>query len=123
MTAPVSAWLVRTRIAARAAGISCSARSIRSKYLETGMKASFTLTSPRDELSSCCSTGSGRREANTSPGRRSTGIRLTVAAAAPVTMLVAPGPIDVVQAMVARRLRIFANPAAVCTIACSLRDW
>jgi hypothetical protein len=48
---------------------------------------------------------------------------LIVAAAAPVSMLVAPGPIEVVHASVARRLRIFAKPAAVCTIACSFRAW
>jgi hypothetical protein len=35
-------------------------------------------------------------------------MRLTVASAAPVTMLVAPGPMDVVQAKVASRSRIFA---------------
>ena len=106
-----------------AAGTSCSGRWMRSKYLDTGTNTSLTLTSPRDGVSSCCSTGSGRRDAKTSPGRSSTGIRFTVAAAAPVIMLVAPGPMDVVQASVARRLRIFANPAAVCTIACSFRAW
>ncbi len=35
-------------------------------------------------------------------------MRLIVARAAPVTMFVAPGPIDVVHANVARRSRIFA---------------
>ncbi len=35
-----------------------------------------------------------------SPGSKSTGSRLMVASAAPVTMLVAPGPMDVVQANV-----------------------
>ena len=35
-----------------------------------------------------------------------------VAAAAPVTMLVAPGPIELVHASVASRFAIFANPAA-----------
>ena len=117
MTAPVSAWLVSTRIAESAAGTSCSGRWIRSKYLETGMNASLTLASPRDGVSSCCRTGSGLRDAKTSPGRSRTGTRFTVAAAAPVTMLVAPGPIDVVHASAARRLRILANPAAVCTMA------
>ena len=96
---------------------------MRSQYRLTGMKTSFTLTSPRHGTSSCCSTGSGRRDANTSPGSSNTGSRLMVAAAAPVTMLVAPGPIEVVQARVASRLRIRANPAAMCTIACSLRAW
>ncbi len=61
--------------------------------------------------------------ANTSEGNSSTGSRFTVARAAPVTMLVAPGPTEVVQASVASRLRILANPTAACTIACSLRPW
>ena len=43
-----------------------------------------------------------------SPGSSSTGRRLTVAVAAPVTMLVAPGPIEEVQAKVASRLRCLA---------------
>jgi hypothetical protein len=56
-----------------------------------------------------------------SPGSRSTGSRLMVASAAPVTMLVAPGPIDEVQASVARRLRARAKAAAAWTMPCSLR--
>ena len=56
-----------------------------------------------------------------SPGSSSTGTRLIVAPAAPVIMFVAPGPIELVQASVRRRLCIFAYAAAVCTIACSLR--
>jgi hypothetical protein len=43
------------------------------------------------------------RVANTSPGSSSTGRRLMVASAAPVTMFVAPGPIDDVQASVESR--------------------
>ena len=35
--------------------------------------------------------------------------------------VVAPGPIEVVQAKVCSRFFIFAKAAAVCTIACSLR--
>ena len=58
---------------------------------------------PSPKSSTCCSTGSGRRLANTSPGSSSTGSRLTCATAAAVTMLVAPGPIDVVQAIMRRR--------------------
>jgi hypothetical protein len=46
------------------------------------------------------------RVANTSDGSSSTGIRLVVASAAPVTMFVEPGPIDAVHAMAWRRLRI-----------------
>ena len=64
------------------------------------------MTSGPPGVSSCCSTGGATLEANTSPGSSSTGRRLTVAVAAPVTRLVAPGPIEVVQAKVARRLRM-----------------
>ena len=46
-----------------------------------------------------------------------------VARAAPVTMLVAPGPIEEVHAHAESRFRIRANPTAVCTMACSLRAW
>jgi hypothetical protein len=56
-----------------------------------------------------------------SPGSSSTGSRLMVATAAPVSMLVAPGPMELVHASVRRRLAIFANPTAAWTIACSLR--
>ena len=44
-----------------------------------------------------------------------------VASAAPVTMLVEPGPIEAVQARVCSRLRIRAKPTAACTMPCSLR--
>jgi len=43
------------------------------------------------------------RVAKVSPGSSSTGIRLIVASAAPVTMLVAPGPIDEVHAKACSR--------------------
>ena len=56
--------------------------------------------------SSSCSTGLATRVANTSPGSNSTGSRLTVASAAPVTMFVAPGPIDDVHASVDSRFRV-----------------
>ena len=39
-------------------------------------------------------------------GSSSTGMRLTVASAAPVSMLLDPGPIEAVQAMVCSRLRV-----------------
>jgi len=45
-----------------------------------------------------------------------------VAAAAPVSMLVAPGPMEVVQARARRRKLVLAKAAAVCTMACSLRQ-
>ena len=45
----------------------------------------------------------GARVANTSPGSSSTGSRLIVASAAPVTMFVAPGPIELVHASVDSR--------------------
>ena len=70
------------------------------------MKQSLTETSPRPGASSCCSTGSGRRDAKTSPGTSSTGSRLTVASAAPVTMFVAPGPIELVQTSAPSRLQL-----------------
>ena len=73
--------------------------------------------------SNCCKTGATLRRAKMSPGSRSTGSRLIVAVAAPVTMFVAPGPIEVVQASVLNRLLCLAYAAAVCTIACSLRVW
>ena len=123
MTAPVSDWLVSTRIASSAEAMSCSGRAIRSQYRETGRNASLTDTSCDHPASSCWSTDPTRRVAKTSPGSSSTGSRLMVAPAAPVTMLVAPGPTELVQARVWSRLAIRAKPAAVCTWACSLRDW
>ena len=44
-----------------------------------------------------------------------------MAVAAPVSMLVAPGPIEEVQAKMRNRLFILAKAVAVCTMACSLR--
>ena len=44
-----------------------------------------------------------------------------VASAAPVIMLVAPGPIDEVQAKARSRLLALAKAEAMCTAACSLR--
>ncbi len=121
VTAPVSAGSVSTRIAASSADGSCSGRQMRSKNRDTGRNASLTLMSWPDGSSSCCSTGSATRVAKTSPGSSSTGSRLMVASAAPVTMFVAPGPIDDVQASVDIRFRVRANAAAACTMACSLR--
>ncbi len=83
----------------------------------------MTETSWLRSDSSCCSTGATLRRAKMSPGRSSTGSRLIVAPAAAVIMLVAPGPIDVVQAKVASRSFMRAKAAAAWTIACSLRLW
>src|SRR5512145_1127218 len=55
-----------------------------------------------------------------SPGRNSTGRRFTCATAAAVTMLLAPGPIEVVQAIIRRRACALAKAIAACAIACSL---
>ena len=52
-----------------------------------------------------------------------TGMRLIVAVAAPVSMLVDPGPIEAVHASAAVRCFALANPMAVCTMDCSLRGW
>ena len=119
MTAPVSAGDVRTRIASGSAANICSGRLIRSQYLETGLKQSFTEMSWELADSSCCRTGATLRRAKISPGNKSTGSRLIVARAAPVTMFVAPGPMEVVHASVLKRLLVLANAAAVCTMACS----
>ncbi len=48
------------------------------------------------------------RRAKMSPGINSTGSRLMVAPAAPVTMFVAPGPIDEMHAKVCRRFLVLA---------------
>ncbi len=121
MTAPVSAGDVRTRSASGSDVMSCSGRLIRSQYFETGLKQSFTDASCEPGRSSCCSTGAGPRVAKMSPGRSSTGNRLIVATAAPVSMFVAPGPMELVQAIARRRFAILAKPIAVWTIACSFR--
>jgi hypothetical protein len=106
VTAPVSTGSVSTRIAWSALEASCSGRSIRSKKRETGRKQSLTDTSSDVGSSSSCRTGLATRVAKWSPGSSSTGRRLIVASAAPVTMFVAPGPIELVHASVCRRLRI-----------------
>ena len=108
-------------MAASSAEGSCSGRQMRSKNRDTGRNASLTLMSCAAGSSSCCSTGSATRVAKVSPGSSSTGSRLMVASAAPVTMLVAPGPTDDVQASVDIRFLVRANAAAACTMACSLR--
>src|SRR5579864_8164168 len=90
----------------------CSGRSMRSQYRATGLKQSLTETSWVAEDSNCCKTGATLRRAKMSPGSSRTGSRLMVARDAPVTMLVAPGPIDVVQARVLNRLLVLANAAA-----------
>jgi hypothetical protein len=112
---------VRTRIAASSADGSCSGRLIRSKKRDSGRKASFTETSYDRGSSSSCRTGLATRVANRSLGSSSTGIRLTVARAAPVSMFVEPGPIEAVQAIACSRLRMREKPTDACTIACSLR--
>ena len=78
---------------------------MRSKKRQTGRKQSLTLIVASCGASSCWSTGCGVRVANVSPGSSSTGSRLIVASAAPVTMFVAPGPTDDVQANAPSRLR------------------
>ena len=121
VTAPVSAGSVSTRIAASSADGSCSGRLIRSQNRDTGLNASFTLTSYERGSSSSCSSGLAARVAKKSLGSSRTGMRLMVASAAPVTMLVEPGPIEAVQAKACSRFRIRAKPTDACTIACSLR--
>jgi hypothetical protein len=112
---------VSARIAPSSADGSCSGRHTRSKNTDSGRNASLTDTSPESGRSSSCSTGLATRVANTSLGSSSTGMRLVVASAAPVSMLVEPGPIDAVHAMTCSRLRMRENPTAACTMPCSLR--
>ena len=54
-------------------------------------------------------------------GSSSTGMRLMVASAAPVSMLVEPGPIEAVQASAWAAVALRAKPTAACTMPCSLR--
>ncbi len=112
---------MRIRIASGADHSSCSGRSIRSQYRDTGRRQSLTEIEADWGTSTCWSTGRGARDAAMSAGNSSTGNLLMVAPAAPVTRLVAPGPIELAQANVPRRFSILANPAAMWTIACSLR--
>jgi hypothetical protein len=55
-----------------------------------------------------------------SPGKSSSGRRLACATAAAVTMFVAPGPIELVQAIMRRRWLTLAKAIAAKPIACSL---
>ena len=106
MTAPVSAGSVSTRIAASSAEGSCSGRLIRSKKRDTGRNASLTADVVGARVLELLQHRVATRVAKMSPGSSSTGSRLIVASAAPVTMLVAPGPIEVVHANVDSRLRM-----------------
>ncbi len=90
-------------MALRQALISCSGRAIRSQYRLTALNASLAVTLGSENCSTCWSTGSGCRQAKVSPGRSSTGMRFTVAVPAAVTMLSAPGPIELVTAQICRR--------------------
>ena len=54
-----------------------------------------------------------------SPASSSSGSRLASATAAAVTMLVAPGPIELAATMIRRRLAARANPQAASAIPCS----
>ncbi len=82
---------------------SCSGRHTRSKYRDSGLKASLTVTSPLPGSSSSCSTGALALVAKVSAASSNTGNRLIVASAAPVSMLVDPGPTLAVTAQVCSR--------------------
>ena len=120
VTGPHSAGSVSTWIARGSEARSCSGRMMRSKKRETGLKQSLAVTVASPKSSTCCRTGSGRRLAKVSPGSSSTGRRLTCATAAAVTMLSAPGPIEVVQAIIWRRNLALAKAIAACAMPCSL---
>ena len=123
VTAPVSTGSVSTRIAPKSAEKTCSGRCTRSKKRERGLKASLTEIDASCGTSSCCNTGSDERLAKVSDGSKSTGKRFVVATAAPVNILVAPGPTEAAHAKVARRRLMRAKADDSCTIACSLRAW
>ena len=118
-TAPVLAGSVSTRMALSMALMSCSGRTTRSQYRHTGRKASLVDRLRSWVCSTCWSTGSGWRQAYTSPGRISTGMLLAVAVAAAVTMLAAPGPTEEVTAMIFFRLHCLAKATAVWAMPCS----
>ncbi len=77
----------------------------------------MTVGSPKG--STCWSTGSGTRFTNVSPASSSTGSRFAWAIPAAVTMLSAPGPIELVATMICRRRFAFANATAAIAIDCS----
>src|SRR5882757_5474123 len=118
---PVSTGSVSTRIAPIKAAGSCSGRHTRSKKRDSGLNASLTVISLSWGCSRSCRTGVLTRVANVSDGSSSTGSRLMVARAAPVSMLVEPGPMLAVTAHACSLSFCLAYAAAVCTIACSLR--
>jgi hypothetical protein len=68
----------------------------------------LTVAVPSPKGSICCSTGSGARLVNVSPGSSSTGSRFACATPAAVTMFSAPGPIDDVTTPTCRRWVAFA---------------
>ncbi len=121
VAAPVSTGSVSTRIAPSSAAGSCSGRHTRSKNRDSGLNASLTVISLSCGCSRSCKTGALTRVAKVSDGKSRTGNRLMVANAAPVSMFVEPGPMLAVTAHAWSRSFCLAYPAAVCTIACSLR--
>ena len=76
---------------------------IRSQYRTTARKASLTVVPGAPKCSTCWRTGSGIRWSKVSPASSSSGSRLAMATAAAVTMLVAPGPMELVATMIRRR--------------------
>ena len=90
---------------------------------ETGRKASLTLTSMLSGCSSCCRPDAGSRLAKISPGKRRTGRRLIVARAAPVTMLVAPGPTTRCRRRSASGFSSSRRRRRCAPSACSFRGW
>jgi hypothetical protein len=97
----------------------CSGRTMRSQNRVTGRNASLAVMVGSPKCSTCCSTGSFSRLANVSPESSSTGRRLACAMPAAVTMLSAPGPIELVATMICRRRMALANPIAAMAIVCS----
>ena len=103
VTGPQSAGSVSTRATWGSVERSCSGRVIRSKYRDTGRKASLTDVVGSPKCSTCWSTGSGALPVKVSPGSSSTGSRFACASPAAVTMFNAPGPTEEVATMTCRR--------------------
>ena len=123
VTAPVSTGSVSTRIALSSADGSCSGRLTRSKNRDTGRNASLTRDVAGVRAARAPAAPGSRPGWRRCPtGSSSTGSRLIVASAAPVSMFVEPGPTRRGAGAGLQPVRAAARtPTAVCTMACSLR--
>ena len=85
----------------------------------TGLKASFCVIPGLLKCSTCCKTGSGILLAKLSPGNKSNGSLLLIATAAAVTILVEPGPTELVATKICFLLFALAYAMPVKAMFCS----